>query len=147
YIIEVTNKRGDGTRFPVEVHSAGFVHDGARRIIAVARDLSSREESELRFRELVESIDRGLIVQDDALRIVYANSAAMRAAGRELSGDWQPDGGRIVRGGDGRATGVFIDDAMFLVERARPPLQAAAVEQALSLGMQAAARHGLTGVH
>ncbi|SDY06660.1 amidohydrolase [Lysobacter enzymogenes] len=77
----------------------------------------------------------------------WANSAAMRAAGRELSGDWQPDGGRIVRGGDGRATGVFIDDAMFLVERARPPLQAAAVEQALSLGMQAAARHGLTGVH
>ncbi len=97
YIIEVTNKRGDGTRFPVEVHSAGFVHDGARRIIAVARDLSSREESELRFRELVESIDRGLIVQDDALRIVYANSAAMRllslhngdSIAEELrSGDW-----------------------------------------------------------
>ena len=97
YIIEVTNKRGDGTRFPVEVHSAGFVHDGARRIIAVARDLSSREESELRFRELVESIDRGLIVQDDALRIVYANSAAMRLlslhhgdsiADELRSGDW-----------------------------------------------------------
>ncbi len=77
----------------------------------------------------------------------WANSAAMRAAGRDLGGDWQPDGGRILRDGDGRATGVFIDDAMFLVERARPPLQAAAVEQALSLGMQAAARHGLTGVH
>jgi len=77
----------------------------------------------------------------------WANSAAMRAAGRELDGDWQPDGGRIVRGDDGRASGIFIDDAMFLVERARPPLQAAAVEQALSLGMQAAVRHGLTGVH
>lgn len=77
----------------------------------------------------------------------WANSAAMRAAGRELGGEWQPDGGRIVRGGDGRATGVFIDDAMILIEHARPPLQAAAVEQALSLGMQAAARHGLTGVH
>ncbi|ROU07302.1 amidohydrolase [Lysobacter enzymogenes] len=77
----------------------------------------------------------------------WANSAAMRAAGRELGGDWQPDGGRIVRGEDGRASGIFIDDAMFLVERARPPLQAAAVEQALSLGMQAAVRHGLTGVH
>ncbi|MFK3651133.1 EAL domain-containing protein [Lysobacter enzymogenes] len=97
YLIEVTNKRGDGTRFPVEVHSAGFVHDGARRIIAVARDLSRRAEDELRFRELVESIDRGLIVQDDALRIVYANSAAMRLlslhSGESIadelrSGDW-----------------------------------------------------------
>ncbi len=28
YVIEVTNMRGDGTRFPVEVHSAGFVYDG-----------------------------------------------------------------------------------------------------------------------
>ncbi|QWP79029.1 amidohydrolase [Lysobacter sp. K5869] len=77
----------------------------------------------------------------------WANSAAMRAAHRDLSGEWQPDGGRIVRGDDGRATGVFVDDAMYLIERARPPLQAAAVEQALTLGMQAAARHGLTGVH
>ncbi|MEH6422333.1 sensor domain-containing protein, partial [Pseudomonas sp. CGJS7] len=78
YVIEVTNKRGDGTRFPVEVHSAGFEFEGKRRIIAVARDLSSRAETELRFRELVESIDRGVIVQDQALRIIYANSAAMR---------------------------------------------------------------------
>ncbi|QQQ02847.1 amidohydrolase [Lysobacter enzymogenes] len=77
----------------------------------------------------------------------WANSAAMRAAGRELGGDWQPDGGRIVRDDQGRATGVFIDDAMALLERARPPLPPAAVEQALSLGMQAAVRHGLTGVH
>ncbi|MGH8079379.1 MAG: sensor domain-containing protein [Lysobacter sp.] len=78
YIVEVTNKRGDGTRFPVEVHSSSFEFDGKRRIIAVARDLSSRAEAELRFRELVETIDRGVIVQDKALRIIYANSAAMR---------------------------------------------------------------------
>ncbi|MGO4259442.1 sensor domain-containing protein [Lysobacter sp. TAB13] len=78
YIIEVTNKRGDGTRFPVEVHSASFEFEGKRRIIAIARDLSNRAETELRFRELVETIDRGVIVQDKALRIIYANSAAMR---------------------------------------------------------------------
>jgi len=97
YIIEVTNKRGDGTRFPVEVHSAGFEHEGQRRIIAVARDLSSRADTELRFRELVESIDRGVIVQDHSLRIIYANSAAMRLlslhsgmsiADELSSGDW-----------------------------------------------------------
>ncbi|MGO1069190.1 amidohydrolase [Lysobacter sp. CA199] len=77
----------------------------------------------------------------------WANSAAMRAAGRELGGDWQPDGGRIVRDDKGRALGVLIDDAMDLIEHARPPLEPAAVEQALSLGMRAAVSHGLTGVH
>ena len=28
YVIEVTNMRADGTRFPVEVHSANFEYDG-----------------------------------------------------------------------------------------------------------------------
>ncbi|MEH6415428.1 amidohydrolase [Pseudomonas sp. CGJS7] len=77
----------------------------------------------------------------------WANTAAMRAAGRELSGQWQPDGGRIVRDDKGRALGVFIDDAMILIEHARPPLDPAAVEQALTLGMRAAVKYGLTGVH
>src|SRR5690606_35396408 len=31
----------------------------------------------------------------------WANSAAMRAVGRDLAGDWQPDGGRIVRDATG----------------------------------------------
>ena len=30
YVIEVTNMRGDGSRFPVEVHSAGFDDEGRR---------------------------------------------------------------------------------------------------------------------
>ena len=40
----------------------------------------------------------------------WANSAAMRAVSRDLSGDWHPDGGRILRSG-GKPTGVFIDTA------------------------------------
>ena len=60
YVIEVTNMRGDGTRFPVEVHSAGFEHEGERCIVAVARDLSGRREAELRYRELMETIDKGI---------------------------------------------------------------------------------------
>ena len=42
FVVEVTNMRADGTRFPVEVHSAGFDDDGKTRIVAVARDLSGR---------------------------------------------------------------------------------------------------------
>lgn len=81
YVIEVTNMRGDGSRFPVEVHSGGFMHDGRNCIVAVARDLSGRREAELRYRELMETIDRGILVQDRDGAISYANAAAMRIFG------------------------------------------------------------------
>ncbi|GAA5077499.1 amidohydrolase [Lysobacter panacisoli] len=77
----------------------------------------------------------------------WANTAAMRAVTRDLSGEWQPDGGRIERGASKRPTGIFVDGAMALVDQARPPLDEATAERALSLGMQAAVEHGLTGVH
>jgi hypothetical protein len=77
---------------------------------------------------------------------LWANAAAMRAAGIG-KGTVDPPGGRIVRDAAGEPTGVFIDNAMNLVEvqipadppdvRERRILRAA--EQALSLG--------LTGVH
>lgn len=78
YVVEVTNMRGDGTRFPVEVHTAGLTYDGRKAMVAVARDLSSRHTAELRYRELMEAVDRGIIVQDADLQIVYANVAAMK---------------------------------------------------------------------
>lgn len=78
YVIEVTNMRGDGSRFPVEVHSAGFEHDGRTCLVAVARDLSRRREAEVRYRELMEVMDRGIAIHDTAGRFVYGNSAALR---------------------------------------------------------------------
>ncbi len=81
----------------------------------------------------------------------WGNSAALRAAeavqgARALAGDWQPHGGRIVRDGTA-ATGVFVDGAMRLVERAIPAPTAAYREEALRRALDAAVRHGLTGVH
>ena len=81
----------------------------------------------------------------------WGNSAALRAAealdrARPLAGDWQPDGGRIVRDGTA-ATGVFVDGAMRLVERAIPAPSAAYREEALARATAAAVRNGLTGVH
>ena len=78
YVVEVTNMRGDGTRFPVEVHSAGFVDEGHKRIVAVARDLSGRQEAELRYRELLESIDKPILVRNADGHITYANPAAIQ---------------------------------------------------------------------
>ncbi|KAF1705563.1 amidohydrolase [Pseudoxanthomonas suwonensis] len=81
----------------------------------------------------------------------WANSAAMRAAealdgARRFDGDWQPDGGRIEREGN-RATGVFVDGAMALVQRAVPPPDEAWRARALEQALQAAVANGLTGVH
>ncbi|RNF86457.1 sensor domain-containing protein [Montanilutibacter psychrotolerans] len=95
YVIEVTNMRSDGSRFPVEVHSAGFAHEGRKCIVAVARDLSGRRTAELRYRELIESIDKGIVVQDAQGHVVHANVAAMRmlgvGEGQQLSDALRPD--------------------------------------------------------
>jgi predicted amidohydrolase YtcJ len=77
----------------------------------------------------------------------WANSAAMRAVQRDLSGDWQPEGGRIDRDASGQPTGIFIDAAMALLDDAMPALDEATATRALELGMQEAVAHGLTGVH
>lgn len=100
YVVEVTNMRADGSRFPVEVHSAGFVHDGQRRIVAVARDISGRSAAEMRYRELMEIIDQGVIVQDAQRRTVYGNGAALRifniSDGQSLAAELHPDRWLIV---------------------------------------------------
>lgn len=101
YVIEVTNMRGDGSRFPVEVHSAGFEHEGRPCLVAVARDLSERREAEVRYRELMDVMDRGIAIHDTAGRFVYGNPAALRLLGIRQGtslgdtanlGDWIPLG-------------------------------------------------------
>lgn len=82
----------------------------------------------------------------------WANSAALRAVAakqgaRALAGDWQPDGGRIERDGDGQPSGVFVDAAMALVADAIPPLDEARRERALERALYKAVSNGLTGVH
>ena len=76
----------------------------------------------------------------------WANSAAMRAVARDLGGDWQPDGGRILRA-DGRPTGIFVDTAVALIDGVVPPPDAAMRAEALTGALASAASVGLTGVH
>ncbi len=76
----------------------------------------------------------------------WANSAAMRAVTRDLGGEWQPDGGRILRA-DGRATGIFIDTAVSLIDAVVPPPDAATRAEALARALASAASVGLTGAH
>ena len=77
----------------------------------------------------------------------WGNSAALAFASRPLEGDWQPEGGRILRDAAGRPTGVFIDAAEALINAAIPRPSAAVEELALEKALQEAVRFGLTGVH
>ncbi|MGN6225173.1 sensor domain-containing protein [Pseudoxanthomonas sp.] len=105
YVIEVTNMRGDGSRFPVEVHSANITFDGRKCIVAVARDISTRREAEMRYRELMETIDKGIVVQGHDLDIHYCNGAAMRIFGiredQRAGDEMRMEHWRVV-GADGR---------------------------------------------
>lgn len=76
----------------------------------------------------------------------WTNSAALRRIPRDLSGDWQPEGGRIERH-DGKATGVFVDAASLLVEAVMPRPDAALKRRAYKLAFDTLLAAGLTGVH
>ncbi|GGA73373.1 hypothetical protein GCM10011521_09420 [Arenimonas soli] len=81
HVVEVYNKRADGSRFPVEVHSARFVDGPNQFVIAVARDLTGRREAEENLNTLLSVMDKGVLVQDQDGNVLSANAAAMRILG------------------------------------------------------------------
>ena len=86
-----------------------------------------------------------LLTRADGHALV-ANSAALWVAGvRDDTPD--PEGGRIVRGTDGRATGVLVDAAMGLVAELEPKLTTPRRREALKRGADLYAARGWTGLH
>ena len=77
----------------------------------------------------------------------WGNSAALAQADRDLTGDWQPQGGHIYRDESGEPTGIFVDNAKSLVELAIPKVSEEVIEAALDLAIQNMVSLGLTGVH
>ena len=125
YVIEVTNMRADGTRFPVEVHSANLVYDGENAMVAVARDLSARHDAEVRYHTLIEGIDKAITLQDRQGRVHYMNAAASRIYG--IGGDEpihvEPDWNDWL---------VVDEDGRFLPFEAHPASRALATGQTVS---------------
>jgi diguanylate cyclase (GGDEF)-like protein/PAS domain S-box-containing protein len=92
FVVQTTNVRGDGTEFPVEVHSAVFLDRGEPRVIAIARDITERQkaedelrESAARYRQLLHAMDKGVMIQDAEGHIIGVNPAACRMLGMEES--------------------------------------------------------------
>lgn len=87
--VETTNRRGDGSGFPVEVHSNLYIDGNEKRVVAIARDITARKLSDLelraseaRFRLFLQAMDKGVVVQDERGRIGSCNPAACRIFGR-----------------------------------------------------------------
>jgi predicted amidohydrolase YtcJ len=76
----------------------------------------------------------------------WANAAALARAHVDRSTP-DPAGGRIVRDDHGEPTGVFVDNAMSLVDRAVPAPTPAELEAAILRGQELALAAGLTEIH
>jgi len=76
---------------------------------------------------------------------LWVNSLALAAAGIGAA-TRDPEGGRILRRPDGSPSGVLVDNAMALVDRAAPEATDADRERWLREGAAACARAGLTEI-
>jgi PAS domain S-box-containing protein len=99
---EAVHRRRDGTTFPVEVRSRGFVVDGQAFLHVICRDLIERrraQEQEELFQSLVDQMDEGVITLDLDLRVrTWSRGAtglfgwtAHEATGRRLHALIRPD--------------------------------------------------------
>jgi predicted amidohydrolase YtcJ len=77
---------------------------------------------------------------------LLANASTMALA-RVTASTRDPDGGRIVRSAGGKPSGVFVDRATDLIERAIPAPSREESKQALLAAIAEANKWGLTGVH
>ncbi len=77
---------------------------------------------------------------------ILANAAAMRAA-KVTAATKDPAGGRIERAANGEPTGVFVDNAMELVNRVVPSMSRAEMRSATLAAVAEANRYGLVGLH
>lgn len=77
---------------------------------------------------------------------VVASSAALAAAGIDAS-TLAPSGGEILKGADGRPTGLLVDAAEQLVAGLMPRADPEALREAYRAGFRVEAAYGWTGVH
>ncbi|MEO1659073.1 MAG: amidohydrolase [Pseudomonadota bacterium] len=90
--------------------------------------------------------DRPVILIRADGHAMAVNTAALRAANISPNTE-DPEGGRIVRDGNGQATGILIDNAMALVAPLIPTLDEDRRREGLRRGAERYAELGWTGVH
>jgi PAS domain S-box-containing protein len=96
YSFESIHVRKDGTAFPVDMSTRPFFRDGRRYILNIIRDISERkeahkaiEESEKRYRQLIENAMAGVCIVDTDMRMTMVNKSLAEMLGysvEELTG-------------------------------------------------------------
>jgi PAS domain S-box-containing protein/putative nucleotidyltransferase with HDIG domain len=91
-VFETTHITKDGKMIPVEIKSSLVTYQGRRAILSIARDITERkraeaalQESEQRYRSLVDNIDHGINLIDAAYNIMMVNCAQQRHFNKPLS--------------------------------------------------------------
>lgn len=92
------------------------------------------------------SPDRPVLLRRVDGHASWANRSALLAAGIGR-GTPDPEGGRIVRDARGEPTGVLVDNAMLLAEKAQPKPDREQIKAWIRLALDRCARAGLTEVH
>ncbi len=77
---------------------------------------------------------------------LLVNAAAMKLAG-VTTATKDPAGGRIERAANGEPTGVFVDNAMDLINRVVPPMSHDDMKSATLAAIAESNKYGLTGLH
>lgn len=90
--------------------------------------------------------DRPVLLERIDGHASWANSVAMQRAGITKATP-DPDGGQIIRDRNGNPTGIFIDNAMSLLNAHVPTTSADERRAQLHDALQALAALGMTGVH
>ena len=90
--------------------------------------------------------DRPVLLRRVDGHAIWVNSVALGVA--KVTRDTKdPAGGKILRDDKGEPTGVFIDNAVDLIDRAVPADNADAIERRLRSATKVAVAAGITGVH
>jgi predicted amidohydrolase YtcJ len=137
------------TRSPAEAAAAVAGHgQGPGDGWVVGRGWNAHRWDEPPHRQQLDHVlpDRPVLLQSLDMHSLWANSAALRAAGVDASTP-DPEGGRIERDDDGQPTGVVRDNAMPLLQRAAPTPSAAERRDAFLEGQDLLHQWGVTGVH
>lgn len=90
--------------------------------------------------------DQAIILTRADGHALVANSAALRAAGVDENTP-APPGGAILKGPDGKLTGILVDNAMALVRKLQTPPTEADRRAAFDAAFKVEAAYGWTGVH
>src|SRR5436309_2775334 len=88
----------------------------------------------------------GAVVTEDP-RHPEAQAVAVRGGSIVAVGTADPPGGKIERDGRGEPTGVFVDNAQGLIEKARPEPSREQIKDWLGLSLQRLVEAGLTEIH